>query len=236
MFQTGFQLVSWPVAKTASTHLQRRRICRLFLLLEPKRLVFSDNFSRILFQVIRLFDPRTNEKMFKLRGHTDNVRALVVNDDGTRALSAGSDATIRLWDIGEQRVITTCLAHEEGVWTLQVAGNWVFKNEQAFADRLGVHDGLQCRKGSNGCQNADLRHATQPIALQRAGSSQEIAAQRQGHTRFSLGRHVEIRHQTVVDQTVGTSFDRRRRWTFYVFGTLFVHFDSISAFLTANFL
>lgn len=56
----------------------------------------------------------------KLRGHTDNVRALVVNDDGTRALSAGSDATIRLWDIGQQRCIATCIAHEEGVWTLQV--------------------------------------------------------------------------------------------------------------------
>ncbi|CAI2347528.1 unnamed protein product [Caenorhabditis sp. 36 PRJEB53466] len=69
---------------------------------------------------IRLFDPRTNEKIMKLRGHTDNVRALVVNDDGTRAVSAGSDATIRLWDIGQQRCIATCIAHEEGVWTLQV--------------------------------------------------------------------------------------------------------------------
>uniref|UniRef100_A0A8R1E521 WD_REPEATS_REGION domain-containing protein n=1 Tax=Caenorhabditis japonica TaxID=281687 RepID=A0A8R1E521_CAEJA len=72
-------------------------------------------------KIIRLFDPRTNEKHIKLRsGHTDNVRALLVNDDGTLALSAGSDATIRLWDIGQQRCIATCLAHEEGVWTLQV--------------------------------------------------------------------------------------------------------------------
>uniref|UniRef100_A0A8R1E608 WD_REPEATS_REGION domain-containing protein n=1 Tax=Caenorhabditis japonica TaxID=281687 RepID=A0A8R1E608_CAEJA len=77
-------------------------------------------------KIIRLFDPRTNEKHIKLRsGHTDNVRALLVNDDGTLALSAGSDATIRLWDIGQQRCIATCLAHEEGVWTLQV-GNFVF--------------------------------------------------------------------------------------------------------------
>ncbi|EFO98642.1 hypothetical protein CRE_20354 [Caenorhabditis remanei] len=71
-------------------------------------------------KLIRIFDPRTNEKPMKMRGHTDNVRALVVNDDGTRALSAGSDATIRLWDIGSQRCISTCIAHQEGVWTLQV--------------------------------------------------------------------------------------------------------------------
>uniref|UniRef100_A0A1I7T2C8 WD_REPEATS_REGION domain-containing protein n=1 Tax=Caenorhabditis tropicalis TaxID=1561998 RepID=A0A1I7T2C8_9PELO len=69
---------------------------------------------------IRVFDPRTNDKPIKLRGHTDNVRALLINDDGTRAISAGSDATIRLWDIGQQLSIDTCIAHEEGVWTLQV--------------------------------------------------------------------------------------------------------------------
>lgn len=75
---------------------------------------------------IRMFDPRTNDKPMKMRGHSDNVRALVLNDDGTRALSAGSDGTIRLWDIGMQKNIATGFAHEEGVWTLQVDASFTY--------------------------------------------------------------------------------------------------------------
>ncbi|PIC37899.1 hypothetical protein B9Z55_010087 [Caenorhabditis nigoni] len=75
---------------------------------------------------IRMFDPRTNDKPMKMRGHSDNVRALLLNDDGTRALSAGSDGTIRLWDIGMQKNIATGIAHEEGVWTIQVDASFRF--------------------------------------------------------------------------------------------------------------
>lgn len=75
---------------------------------------------------IRIFDPRTNEKPVKLRGHTDNVRALVVNDDGTRVISAGSDGTIRFWNVGQQVEYSTVTSHDEGVWTLQVDSSFKY--------------------------------------------------------------------------------------------------------------
>ena len=55
--------------------------------------------------VIRLWDPRGGDKICKLRGHTDNVRCLVVNPEGSLMLSGSSDGLIKLWDIGQQRCV-----------------------------------------------------------------------------------------------------------------------------------
>jgi WD repeat-containing protein 48 len=54
----------------------------------------------------------------KLKGHSHNVRSLLLNKDGTLCLSASSDHTIRLWSLGQQRCIATFESHTEGVWTL----------------------------------------------------------------------------------------------------------------------
>lgn len=53
-------------------------------------------------------------------GHTDNVKALVVNRDGTQCLSGSSDGTIKLWSLGQQQCIQTIRIHSEGVWALLV--------------------------------------------------------------------------------------------------------------------
>lgn len=37
--------------------------------------------------VIRIWDPRTCDKVAKLRGHTDNIRAIVVDRDGTMVIN-----------------------------------------------------------------------------------------------------------------------------------------------------
>ena len=55
-----------------------------------------------------------------LTGHTDNVKCIVVNSEGSQCLSASSDGTVRLWSLGQQRCISTMRIHDEGVWTLQV--------------------------------------------------------------------------------------------------------------------
>ena len=66
-----------------------------------------------------MWDPRTCAKLMKLKGHTDNVKALVLNREGTQCISGSSDGTIRLWSLGQQRCIATYSCHEEGVWALQ---------------------------------------------------------------------------------------------------------------------
>ena len=37
--------------------------------------------------MLRVWDPRTNHKLMKLKGHTDNVRALLLSPDGTTVRS-----------------------------------------------------------------------------------------------------------------------------------------------------
>lgn len=93
-------------------------------------------------KTLRVWDPRSCNKLMKLKGsfqftkssfqlfskylfspvlgHTDNVKCIVVNTEGTQCLSAGSDGTVRLWSLGQQRCISTMRIHDEGVWTLQV--------------------------------------------------------------------------------------------------------------------
>lgn len=57
--------------------------------------------------IVRLWDPRTKTKVDKLRGHSDTLRALHLSpgDQGRQALSASSDGTVRLWDVGMRRCI-----------------------------------------------------------------------------------------------------------------------------------
>lgn len=69
-------------------------------------------------KALRVWDPRSCEKKMKLKGHTDNVKALLVNRDGTQVLSGSSDGTIRLWSLGQQRCIASITVHREGVWAL----------------------------------------------------------------------------------------------------------------------
>lgn len=71
-------------------------------------------------KVLRIWDPRTCSKLMKLRGHADNIKALVLNRDGSQCLSASSDGTIKLWSLGQQRCMQTFRVHTEGVWALLV--------------------------------------------------------------------------------------------------------------------
>ena len=77
--------------------------------------------------ILRIWDPRTCNRIMKLKGHTENVRALVVSQDGTQVVSGSSDGTIRLWSLGQQRCIQTITnVHKEGVWTLLMTDNFQY--------------------------------------------------------------------------------------------------------------
>eukprot|EP00287_Rhodomonas_sp_CCMP768_P002079 CAMPEP_0196734602 /NCGR_PEP_ID=MMETSP1091-20130531/13282_1 /TAXON_ID=302021 /ORGANISM="Rhodomonas sp., Strain CCMP768" /LENGTH=729 /DNA_ID=CAMNT_0042078125 /DNA_START=337 /DNA_END=2526 /DNA_ORIENTATION=+ len=73
--------------------------------------------------LLRIWDPRAlDKKVGRLKGHTDNVRCVIVSDDGTKCISGSSDATIKLWDIGQQRCIQTIAAHTDSVWSMAADG------------------------------------------------------------------------------------------------------------------
>uniref|UniRef100_A0A914W6J7 WD repeat-containing protein 48 homolog n=1 Tax=Plectus sambesii TaxID=2011161 RepID=A0A914W6J7_9BILA len=75
-------------------------------------------------KVLRVWDPRTCQKMMKLKGHTDTVKAIVVSRDGTQCLSASSDGSIRLWNLGAQRCVGQIRCHDQGVWAIQTDANF----------------------------------------------------------------------------------------------------------------
>lgn len=50
----------------------------------------------------------------KLKGHSENVKALVVSVDGSQIISGSSDGTIKLWSVGQQQCIQTIQVHSEG--------------------------------------------------------------------------------------------------------------------------
>mmetsp|Transcript_50324 Transcript_50324/g.78664 ORF Transcript_50324/g.78664 Transcript_50324/m.78664 type:complete len:1075 (-) Transcript_50324:84-3308(-) len=72
--------------------------------------------------VVRGWDPRSGARLWRLRGHTENVRALAMSDDGTICISGSADRTVRVWDVGMRRCVHVFDAHHDSVWALGVAG------------------------------------------------------------------------------------------------------------------
>lgn len=79
---------------------------------------------------LRIWDPRTCNRIMKLKGHSENVKALVVSTDGTQVLSGSSDGTIKLWSIGQQRCIQTLHVHQEGQFWKRRILNGIFPSNR----------------------------------------------------------------------------------------------------------
>jgi WD40 repeat protein len=71
---------------------------------------------------IRLRDETLME-IRQLVGHTDEVRCLVFLPDGKRALSAGLDRSIRLWDLDQGKEIRRFVGHSGAVRHLAVSAD-----------------------------------------------------------------------------------------------------------------
>ncbi|KIY47740.1 WD40 repeat-like protein, partial [Fistulina hepatica ATCC 64428] len=69
-------------------------------------------------RVIRLWDPRSARRTGKLVGHTDNIRAMLLSDNGRYLLTGSADASIKLWSLAAQRCLHTFTHHTDSVWSL----------------------------------------------------------------------------------------------------------------------
>jgi WD repeat-containing protein 48 len=69
-------------------------------------------------KVVRIWDPHSGKRITKFVGHIDNVRSILLSDDGRTMLTASSDTTIKLWSLATRRCMHTFTMHSDSVWTL----------------------------------------------------------------------------------------------------------------------
>lgn len=69
-------------------------------------------------KTVRVWDCRSGRRITKLVGHTDNVRDILVSQDGTTIMSASSDQTVKVWSTIAGRCMYTLTMHDASVWSL----------------------------------------------------------------------------------------------------------------------
>jgi len=68
--------------------------------------------------IVRLWDPKSGNRITNFVGHTDNIRDILVNEDGDTVMTASSDQTVKVWSITAGRCMYTLTMHNDSVWAL----------------------------------------------------------------------------------------------------------------------
>lgn len=68
--------------------------------------------------VVRIWDVKSGQSITKLVGHTDNIRDILMSDDGDTLLTASSDQTIKVWSVTAGRCLHTLTMHNDSVWCM----------------------------------------------------------------------------------------------------------------------
>lgn len=68
--------------------------------------------------IVRLWDPKSGKRITKFVGHTDNVRDILITEDGDTIMTASSDQTVKVWSMTAGRCMYTLTMHNDSVWSL----------------------------------------------------------------------------------------------------------------------
>lgn len=68
--------------------------------------------------VVRIWDTKSGKGITKLVGHTDNIRDIMMSEDGDMLLTASSDQTVKVWSMTAGRCMHTLTMHNDSVWAL----------------------------------------------------------------------------------------------------------------------
>jgi len=63
---------------------------------------------------VRIYDPRSGERLCVLRGHKSYVLSLAFSPDGRQLVSGANDTTARIWDVTEARELLVLRGHTVG--------------------------------------------------------------------------------------------------------------------------
>ena len=119
---------------------------------------------------VRLWDPRTGKNITKFVGHTDNVRAILVNESGDTVMTASSDQTVKIWSVTAGRCMHTLTMHNDSVWSLysDVPDLSVFYS----SDRSG----LIVKTDLRGCTDDIDNGLSVAVAQEHGGVSKVVAS------------------------------------------------------------
>jgi WD repeat-containing protein 48 len=68
--------------------------------------------------VARIWDTKSGKGITKLVGHTDNIRDILMSEDGDMLLTASSDQTVKVWSMTAGRCMHTLTMHSDSVWAM----------------------------------------------------------------------------------------------------------------------
>jgi WD repeat-containing protein 48 len=68
--------------------------------------------------IVRVWDPRSGKRVTKFVGHTDNIRDVLISQDGDTVMTASSDQTVKVWSMTAGRCMYTLTMHNDSVWSL----------------------------------------------------------------------------------------------------------------------
>ena len=68
--------------------------------------------------ILRLWDPKSGNRVTKFVGHTDNVRDILMNETGDMIMTASSDQTVKVWSVTAGRCMHTLTMHNDSVWSM----------------------------------------------------------------------------------------------------------------------
>jgi len=156
--------------------------------------------------VVRGWDPRSGTRLWRLRGHTENVRALVLSEDGTICVSGSADRTVRVWDIGTRRCMHVFDAHHDSVWALAVAGySCGYASSSGGGDAAGAGGSLTkvFSGGRDGLLLAhDLRQMQTGLVVREPSPLQAIAVPADAHDIWASAADSHVRRHSVPSSLV----------------------------------
>lgn len=68
--------------------------------------------------ILHLWDPRAGKRITKFRGHTSNIRSILLSAAGDMVMTGSADQTVKVWSVTAGRCMHTLTMHNDSVWSL----------------------------------------------------------------------------------------------------------------------
>ncbi|KAL9129041.1 MAG: hypothetical protein Q9217_002411 [Psora testacea] len=119
--------------------------------------------------IVRLWDPRSGKRITNFVGHTDNIRDILINQDGDTVMTASSDQSVKVWSITAGRCMYTLTMHNDSVWSLYS------DHPQLELFYSSDRSGLVAKTDVRGCEDMD-DGLSLAIAQEQEGVSKIVVA------------------------------------------------------------